>query len=359
MNVIQRRTIGSTIVAGFPGRSLCVGLVLLAVTGTACGTEPPGPRPALTGKILFVTGWDVFAKMPGHIEVMNADGSVQIGLTNDAAGDSDPAWSPDGTKIAFTRGLVSDAGAIYVMNADGSAQTRLTSDASASDYSPAWSPDGKRLVFVRGPRGAGDCYGVTDNQSEPQCAPSIIYVMSVDGSGVTRLTYPPARQIDGLNIQDYSPAWSPDAKRIAFVRGAPGVQSSIYVMRADGTGTTRITTDEKVGDYYLEDDRPAWSPNGKQIAFSRSLDGTNIYVMSPNGSELKQLTKKGGTQPTWSPSGAAIAFVSERDTPVIPFGPEISYASEIYVMNANGTGVIRITHDDANDVDPSWSRASA
>jgi Tol biopolymer transport system component len=71
--------------------------------------------------------------------------------------------------------------------------------------------------------------------------------MSADGSGVTRLTYPTARQIDGLNIQDYSPAWSPDAKRIAFVRGAPGALSSIYVMRADGTGATRITT-EKVGD---------------------------------------------------------------------------------------------------------------
>jgi TolB protein len=316
-----------------------VGLSVLAIANSACGAEriePAGPRPDLTGKMVFASSPDAFG--PGHIEAMNADGSARVSLTTDAADDRAPVWSPDGTKIAFVR-RSGEAYGIYVMNADGTGQTQLSRDPTANDSGPAWSPDGKRLVFDRHARG------------KSSSGPAGIYVMSADGSGLTRLTHPPAQQIAGEDFQDYAPAWSHDGQRIAFVRGVPRAQTSIYVMKSDGTGVTRITA-EKQGDYGIMDGTPAWSPYGKRIAFDRQ-DGsrTSIFVVSPNGSGLTRLTTRtDSANPTWSPSGSAIAFTSNRDG-----GGGFGLSGwQIYVMNANGTGVIRITHDAAEHGGPSW-----
>lgn len=180
------------------------------------------------------------------IYVSSFEGGVPEQLTqgygNDGfSNDFDPAWSPDGSQLAFQR-LENSNWDIYVVNDDGANETRLTFDPAFDAY-PAWSPDGKQLAFMSGRDSYGD-----------------IYVMNADGSNVRRLTDDPG--------WDGDPAWSPDGTRIAFMSGRErmypkGFLGSIYTMAPDGSDVVRRTSDPG------HDVEPAWSPDGFQIAFAR------------------------------------------------------------------------------------------
>jgi Tol biopolymer transport system component len=245
-----------------------------------------------------------------EIFVMNPDGSNQTNLTNNsAANDADSAFSPDGSKIAFTS--LRNRNNIYVMNADGSNQIRLTTD-DTDDYMPSWSPDGTKIVYSSQRTGYGD-----------------IYVMNSDGTNQIRLTTHIAA--------DYSPKFSPDGSRIVFYSNRDG-NYEIYVMNADGSNQTRLTNNSVVDGF------PAFSPDGSKIAFVTDRDGNfEIFVMNADGSNPVNLTNNsaGDYYPAWSSDGSKIAFETNRH----------GY-SDIYVMNADGINPTRLTNNTAIDSRP-------
>ena len=249
----------------------------------------------------------------GDIYAMNPDGSGVTRLTDHSAVDEEPAWSPDGTQIAFASRRTTLAQDVYVMNADGSNVRRLTT-ANGDDTAPAWSPDGSKIVFR----------STRDGNFE-------IYSMNADGTGQTRLT--------NHSRADTSPSWSPDGSKIVFSRNT-GSNSEVYVMNANGSGATRIATDGW---------DPDWGSNGK-IAFTRSLVGAfvwEVFTMNANGTGVTRLTSVSGPDfdPTWSSDGEKIVFSSGRNG-----GANL----EIYVMAANGSNQTRLTNHSAIDRTPDW-----
>ena len=253
---------------------------------------------------------------------MNADGSFRLRLARNG---SAPAWSPDGRTIAF----FSDT-KIYLMNADGSEHRPLTRPLTAGrKQSLAWSPDGRKLAFLND----GDCAQFCFN----------LYVVNSDGSGLRNLTSKLAgggRFGDAGLVTD--PAWSPDGKKIAFVRlnGSPG--EPIYVVKADGSGLRNLTP-KPVGTYAA----PAWSPDGRKLAFVSDRDGNpEVYVINANGSGQRNLTRNPSydADPAWSPDGRSIAFRSTRDG-----------NTEVYAMNADGSEQRNLTRSPANEGWFAWS----
>ena len=264
------------------------------------------PGDGLHGAIAFHSNRDGAFEM----FVMNADGSDVTQVTHNDVHEFDPIWSPNGKQIAF--GRLAGAGAqVVIINADGSGETVRIDNG----FPGAWSPDGKQIAFARN---------------------SDIYLVNVDGSGVTQLTH------DGAG--DFPTAFSPDGKQIAFNSFRDG-DGDIYVMNVDGSGVIQLTNDPAT-DF---GDRAGWSPNGKLFAFSSTRDGgdIDIFVMNPDGSEVTPLTINDGIDdddPVWSPNGKHIAFHSTRD------GDE-----EIVVINADGSNPIQLTFNEGIfDAVPAW-----
>ena len=161
-----------------------------------------------------------------------------------------------------------------------------------------------------------------------------------DRPEVVAPTPAPATRLTFDDAFDSSPAWSPDGRRIAFESERDG-NDEIYVMNADGSGVARLTVNDAI------DGSPAWSPDGQRIAFDSTRDGNpELYVMNADGSGVTRLTFNNARDwsPAWSPDGRRIAFDSNHDGNL-----------EIYVMNADGSGVTRHTHNQTHDGTPAWS----
>jgi hypothetical protein len=152
--------------------------------------------------------------------------------------------------------------------------------------------------------------------------------------------YASARLVSN-STNDGDPSYAPDGTKIAFSR-YDGNDTEIYVMNANGAGVTRLT------DNAVIDSDPSFSPDGTKIAFASNRDANtmDIYVMNADGTGgVTRLTNHTANdyEPAWSPEGSTIAFMSDRS------------GSDVYAMNADGTGVIRLTNDPAYDGDPAWS----
>jgi hypothetical protein len=209
-------------------------------------------------------------------------------------------------KIVFSSQRNENYPEIYSMNADGTNQTRLTNSAGY-DYQPAYSPDGIKIAFV-----------------STRDGPYNIYVMNADGSNQVRLT---------TSSGDWCPTWSPDGTKIAFFSGRTNT-SQIYIMDSDGSDQRQMTNS---GANFT----PDWS-NGNKILYVADIDDlSGTYTMDPNGTHKTRI-KSGIFQendPKWSPDVTKIVYVNSN--------------YEIYSMNADGTGKIKLKRSLSNS--PRWS----
>jgi Tol biopolymer transport system component len=231
-----------------------------------------------------------------------SDGSgAPVQLTNTGLNDKDPAFSPDGTKLIFTRDNVG-TGDIFLLDLQSKALINISNDADRIDNGAEWSPDGKKIAFTGNP-----CF--TGGSTTPQGGPCV-FTMNADGSGKTNITPEESRaecpdKAPGNSHAHHSeePTWSPDGKQIAFAghfdicQFNSGGGGEIWVMNPDGSGKTNLTN---TGD--LTDLEPSWSPDGKQIAFV-SYNGLTrpdgLLVMPAGGGAATRLTTGQDTDPNW------------------------------------------------------------
>lgn len=258
------------------------------------------------------------------------------GCSGDTMGPGDPVG-----QIAFVRD-----GKIHVMLADGSEvrQVRVSGDV---EYYPAWSPNGDMIAFSR----------VADTLGSRTVAG--IYTMRLDGSQVRRVWGAVNCSDDPCHLiaDESHPTWSPDGTRLAFTSNHENFFSyyttRIYTVNLDGSQL--IATNPVRDSLHLPDWYPAWSPDGSKIAFASYrafpqlfAPGSNddIYVMNPDGAGVVRLTNTPDWErwPAWSPDGSRLAF--ER---------RLLDRVDIYLMSADGSNVVQLVA--APSSRPTFSRA--
>jgi TolB protein len=308
--------------------ALAASVVVLGATMTPAQATFPGKN----GKIAFThTFTNITPEREGNevtsdIYTVNPDGTNLTNLTADTSyitadtstsvSEGGAAWSPDGAKIAFVSSFDSKSD-IYVADADGSNPKRLTNNEYRFQAVGSWSPDGAKMVL--------------------SCLPPASYdvcTMDAEGSNLTQLT---------TKGEYEEPNWSPDGKKIAFESASGG----IYTMNPDGSNRTLAIAPVS--------DQPDWSPDGTKIAYRRYPSGqihSDIYIANADGSNPVNLTARISNTsdeavPAWSPDGTQIAFASslhEYD--------ETTY--EIFVIDADGRNLKRLTHGTGSNWDPDW-----
>ena len=313
-------------------RLLVVAVLAAALVVTVAASAGSGAATATrllvsrNGNIAFGYGERLLVVNP--INGTNARRIAGCPATSRGCEIAEPAWSPNGRRLAFVRGRLArnEPGhmSLYLVAAGGGSAKRLAPCGTCGRFYMggrlAWSPDGRWIVYSRNTSGTG-------YQS--------LWIVAAAGGTPHRLT-------DCASCVDIGPTWSPDGSLLLFTRmGRQSVQ--LYTMRPDGSGLTKITDGAD----------PRWSPDGSRIAFERGpntvavadSDGSNVHVLlaGPPGS--------GPGVPSWSPDGQKLVFFN---TP----GSQEHFTAEVWTINPDGSEATRLYHSGCCVSDwaaPIWS----
>jgi Tol biopolymer transport system component len=259
------------------------------------------------------------SKRDGNYQIytIKANGTELTRLTNNTFQDTWPSWSPDGLQIAFVSNREKGS-AIYIMNSDGSDVKRLTDPKGEINY-PKWSLDGKQIAYSL----------TTDRRVD-------IYSVNIDGTNQKELLK------EAMCL-----SWNPNGQQYIFNRGNI---PQIMKMNADGSNINPFFAS---GNTFRIDLFPVWSPDGNRLLFTKpsaqkgsSSMNYEIFTASDTGENEKQLTNYSGMDMaySWSPDGKQIVFMSDRDG-----------NPELYKMNSDGSEILRLTNNPAEDSQASWS----
>ncbi len=311
-------------------------MVLAATAARPAEAAFPGP----SGAIAYTN--DQCAETCSSLNVwrMAPDGFGATQLTDSIYQDSQPAFSAEGTQIAFNSTRDDGDGIndwdIYRMNAAGNNERLLTPGNEVNDMEPYWFPDDTRIAFRR------------EEQREVAFS-SNIWVLTLDENGQPT----GERRLTTNAAIDQMPAVSPDGTKIAFASNRDG-DFEIYVMKANvSEGSTnvprKLTNNAATNSSDMSDLNPDWSPSGKKIVFESNRDGDEeIFAMNADGTGQKNLTRNTSIRdidPVFSPDGRKIAF--ERVNPP-------GFFRDIFRMQADGTRKNNLTEDIDVQANPAW-----
>jgi TolB protein len=302
--------------------------------GGAHADLPPGAPNPFFGRMAFTSNRDGNPE----IYVVGLAGGKPTRLTRNSADDWLPDWTPDGSKIAFTssRGGGYD---LWAMTASGADATAKVATAAWDDYA-RWAPDGRRLAFSS----TGESQGVANSE---------IFVWS-PGGGLARLT--------DSTAEDQWPDWSP-AGRVIYCEGWKGTGNwDIWVVDSDGSNRGVWLGGSTV------DIQATWSPDGKRVAFLRISQDTNangqldeedrgdIWMADENASSLRQLTSgRWASNPAWSPDRKWVAFVLQRDSNDSG-SSDAGDVSDILAVRVVDGELVPLVTSPYQDYSPAWTR---
>ncbi len=325
-----------------PGSGGLLALLALLTLGTAAcdsilGSGDDGEEKEEAGTLLFVSDrmelphWD--DRVLQEVFRMEADGTglENLGLTP-APSYGRPRFHPDGSRFLVESSLASDCTQIWVVDRDGLHATPVTGSqpAHGCNAAPRWSPDGERIAF--------------NSSREPSEWSPSVWVMNGDGSGVVNVS-----RNTNPEVVHLVHGWSPNG-RIVF-HSWDSHWSSVTTYQVDPDGTEREPMFQTQGDH-----GPFWSPDGTKVVFVSQRDGNSeVYRMNADGSDVRNLTNHpapddlfGASVDTpvspWSPDGGKIVFRSDR------YGQ-----GDLFVMNADGSSVLRLTDLPGSVVFQGWS----